>query len=124
MKNLLIIENDEDNLSLIKEILEDNGYNVLGTAHLENGLDILQRGIPLQLILLSTVFDGVERFDAIERVKKDETNASVPIIALTSSERTNEGGKALEKGCFSFLHRPIEEEALLEAVKNVLEKKE
>ena len=124
MKNILVIERDDDSLALLKEILEDKGYNVLGTTSIENGLDILKRGIPLQLIMLSTFVENKESFSIIERIKQDSGVSSIPLIAITSSTRTNEGARALKEGCAAYVSKPIDEEAVLSNIEHILEGKD
>jgi len=123
MNNILIIERDDDSLYLLKEILEDKDYNVLGTTSIENGLDILKRGISIQLVMLSTFLENKESFNVIERIKRDSAISYIPIIAVTSSTRTNEGARALKEGCSAYISKPIEEETVLNVVEKFLKER-
>jgi len=123
MKNILIIENDGDSLALLKEILEEKGYNALGASHIDNGLAVLRQGIAIDLILVSTIIENAETYDHIKIAINDKLSASIPTIALTSSQETNEGVRAMEEGCVAYIARPIEEAELLKIVKSVLGKR-
>ena len=120
MSNIVIIESDNDSLILMKEILEENKFNVFSTTHLEHAFDVMKRGIKVDLILLSLVLKNVERFDVIEKLKSDEISSGVPIIAVASSAQTSEKARALKEGCVSVVSKPIDEAELVEAIKKVL----
>ncbi len=124
MKNILVVERDDDSLSLLKEILEEKGYNVLGTTNIENGLDILRRGIIIQIILLSTFVENKESFYVIKKIKEDPKISSIPIVAITSSARTTEGARALKEGCAAFIFKPIEEDAIVNIIENIFQGKD
>ncbi len=126
MKNILVIENNEDSLALVKEILEEAEWNVLGTAIIENGFDILKRKIVIELIFVSTVLEGTEGFDVLRRMMEELASFSikVPVVAITSSAETNEGARALQEGCIAVVSKPIEEEEVHRVIKEALRGKD
>ena len=116
MKNILIIEEDPDSLNLIKDILEDDGYNVIGTSRIESAYEIFKRGIALHCVLINLIFNNTEKYELIDEIKEQLRDIQIPIIALTSSKRTNEGALAINRGCQAAIAKPIIEEELLKSI--------
>lgn len=118
MNTILLIEEEQDSLSLLKEILDECGYNTLGTKSMANALDVFKRGITVDLIICSIIVDNTERFDLIDQLKNERSSAGIPLIALISSAETTESAQAREKGCSGCIAKPIEEEKVVAAVRN------
>ena len=119
-KNILLVESNNDALVLLKEILEDRGYNVLGTVYIENAFDILVKGITIDLIMASTYVESVESVDIVKRFKEHRVGSTIPIVAIVQSRQTNESVQALHKGACDYVAKPIEEDAVDNVLKNVL----
>ena len=120
MSTLLIIEPDADSHALLKEITEDHGYTVMATEMIENGLEIINRGIAIACVLISVDGGSAALDESIARLRETTRGAALPVIAVTSSSRTSEGPQALKAGCAAFVPKPITDGALLDALATVL----
>lgn len=118
--NILIVESDADSLELLKEIVEDASMNGIGTSTIENAFEIIKKGITIDAILLSLMYENKERFDIIESLQKATQPKTVPIIAIASSSRTHEGAQAQQSGCAAFVSKPIDEEELITTIKETV----
>ena len=118
-RKILVIESDEDSLSLVKQILEEKGYTVFGSIYLENAFEILGQGITIDVIFLSTYFENEEETSAIARLKEREQYSTIPIVGIVQSAETSEEADALEKGYTTVLVKPIGEEGLEKILKDL-----
>jgi putative two-component system response regulator len=114
MKTILAIDDQSFNLVKIEEALEDN-YKVLTTTSAERMFEILQKVAP-DLILLDIEMPEVNGFEAIRRLKANETHAQIPVIFLTG--RTDEISEAqgLKLGAVDFITKPFSKPVLLNRV--------
>lgn len=122
MKNILILDNDKDSLDLIKEILEENNFNVFATSAAKSAIDILKRGIKTDVIILSVLFDTPDSFALVTQFKELQESATVPIITIISSIRTNEKKNVLEKGVDGVIAKPIDEKILITGINNLIKR--
>lgn len=119
MKNVLIIEYDDDYMHLLKEVLEEEQYTVLSTNEVENAIDIISRGIKIDVILMSIIFDNQERYDYLKKISDMIDREKTILIGMSSSNRTDESKKAINSGCKKAISKPIEEEELIKLIENI-----
>ncbi|MFC1809074.1 PleD family two-component system response regulator [Candidatus Omnitrophota bacterium] len=121
MSIILVVEDNKDNMDLIKEILEDEGYEIFGTESAENGMEILNRGIKVDLILMDVSLPQIDGYEATRMLKKNPRFSDIPIIMLTAHAMEEDKDKGFEAGCDDFLTKPLDEELLLETLKKYTE---
>jgi DNA-binding response OmpR family regulator len=118
-RKILVVEDNPDQLELIRLILEKEGF-AIGTA--ANGTDALikTRSISPDLIILDLMLPGLNGFDICETLRKDPLTASMPIIMLTGL--CSEFGRlaGLESGANEFLTKPFKVEELVSKVDKLL----
>ena len=118
-RKILVVEDNPDQLELIRLILEKAGF-AIGTA--ANGTDALikTRSISPDLIILDLMLPGLNGFDICETLRKDPLTASVPIVMLTGL--CSEFGRlaGLESGANEFLTKPFKVEELVSKVDKLL----
>ena len=118
-RKILIVEDNADQLDLVRLVLEKEGF-AIGTA--ANGTDALikTRSISPDLIILDLMLPGLNGFDICETLRKDPLTASVPIIMLTGL--CSEFGRlaGLESGANEFLTKPFKVEELVSKVDKLL----
>jgi len=119
MKNILVIEDYPDNMMLIVEILEDEGYGVLEAETAEIGLSIVESDRP-DLILMDISLPKMSGLEATEILKANPETASIPIIALTAHAMKSDKDMVMAAGCNGYMTKPIDEELLLELLKDYL----
>ena len=82
MKRVLVIEDNLDNLELIRCILERSGYAVIAAPTGELGVDLAVRELP-DFILMDINLPGIDGLEATRRIRATSAHGSVPIIAVT-----------------------------------------
>ena len=116
MKTILLAEDDLVTQSILEEILEKTGFNVVIANNGREALDELKKNNILDLILMDIVMpevDGVEAIAQIRTLEKSEQRKKIPIIALSAGTTASERRLALESGCDDYIKKPIVEKPFL-----------
>jgi DNA-binding response OmpR family regulator len=118
-RKILVVEDDPDQLEVIRLCLEAAGF-AIGTA--ANGTDALvkTRSISPDLIILDLMLPGLNGFDVCESLRRDPATASVPIIMLTGMHSQFGRFAGLESGANDFLLKPFDPERLVSKVEKLL----
>ena len=118
-RKILVVEDDTDQLEIIRLILEKAGF-AIGTA--VNGADALvkTRSILPDLIVLDLMLPGLNGFDICETLRKNPATASVPVIMLTGLCSQFGRLAGLESGASDFLTKPFKVEELVSKVDKLL----
>jgi len=118
-RKILIVEDDPEQLEVIRLNLQDAGFAV-GTA--ANGTEALikTRSISPDLIILDLMLPGLNGFDVCESLRRDPTTASVPIIMLTGMRSQFGRFAGLESGADDFLLKPFDSDLLVSKVEKLL----
>ncbi|MCK4339032.1 MAG: response regulator [Candidatus Cloacimonetes bacterium] len=112
MKKILVVEDNETNMYLIRFILTKNGYEVLEARSGEEGLELAIKEKP-DLIIMDIQLPGIDGYEATKRIRESEADHEVPIIALTSYAMTGDREKALKAGCNGYIEKPINPETFI-----------
>lgn len=117
-ESILIVE-DEGFIALqIKELLETNGYRVLGTvAYGEDAVKLAEKNLP-DLICMDIELMG--KIDGIEAARRIHQHADIPIIYLTAYSDNQRLARAKETVPYSYIVKPFNERELLATVDMVL----
>ena len=118
-RKILVVEDNPDQLDLIRLVLEKAGF-AIGTA--ANGTDALikTRSISPDLIILDLMLPGLNGFDICETLRKNPLTASVPIVMLTGLCSQFGRLAGLESGANDFLTKPFKVEELVSKVDKLL----
>lgn len=119
---ILYVEDNEDNIYVIKNRLGRAGYTVLVATDGEQGVNMAAAERP-DLILMDLRLPVLDGWEATRRIKAQPETRGIPIIALTAHAMTGDREKALEAGCDDFDTKPVELPRLLEKVRALLPKK-
>jgi CheY-like chemotaxis protein len=120
---ILYVEDNEDNIYVIKNRLGRAGFTVLIATDGEQGVNMAAAERP-DLILMDLRLPVMDGWEATRRIKAQPETRDIPIIALTAHAMTGDREKALEAGCDDFDTKPVEMPRLLEKVRALLPKKE
>jgi len=119
-KMVLIIEDDELNQKLVKEILRVGNYRAIEAMDAETGIQMARRHKP-DLILMDVHLPKMDGLSATRLIKSDEDLKQIPIVALTALAMPEDLGKALEAGCDDYVSKPFRIEDLLKTIGQLLE---
>lgn len=113
----ILIADDESLIRIdIKEILEENGYNVVGEA--KTGIEVLELCDRLSpdLILLDIKMPEMSGLDVLRELNKNTDYYKAPVIMVTAYNDKEFLKEAIEFGVFSYITKPIKTEDLLNAI--------
>lgn len=121
MKNnrLLIIEDNEQNLYLMRFLLEKNGFAVLGAEDGRKGIDMAARCEPLA-ILLDIQLPEMDGYAVAAELRKQRDLDSVPIIAVTSYAMVGDREQILAAGATGYIEKPINPETFVAEIMQYL----
>lgn len=114
-KNVLIIEDNDQNLYLLTFMLESGGYKVRSARDGANGIDMAFRDVP-DVILLDIQLPLMDGYGVARRLRSNPALAEVPIIAVTSYAMAGDREKAIEAGCDGYIEKPINPDTFLSQV--------
>ena len=106
-KTILIIEDNQLNLKLVKTLLQIAKHQVLEAGDAENGLEIAKEQLP-DLILMDIQLPGMSGLEATRIIKQDPKLMGIPVVALTSFAMQGDEEKAMEAGCEGYITKPID----------------
>jgi len=116
MKRILIIEDNEDNLYMIKYILEQNKFDTITASTGMEGFEVTLKERP-DLILMDIQLPDINGLEVTMKIRQSEIGNSIPILALSSYAMTGDKKKALEAGCTGYIEKPIEPETIMDHIK-------
>ncbi len=118
MANICIVDDSKVSRSIIREILEGGGHNIIGEA--ANGEELISKYESLKpdLVTIDYEMPVMNGFVASEKILAKDTGAK--IIMITSVMRKQEHLKALKAGVMAVLNKPVEDAELLSAVSRAL----
>jgi len=118
-KRILVVEDQEDNRQILRDLLAATDYEVVEAENGEAALAAVVKQRP-DLILMDIqlpIFDG---YEATRRIKADPALSSIPIIAVTSYALSGDEEKARSAGCDDFVPKPYSPRQLLAKIRQYL----
>jgi DNA-binding response OmpR family regulator len=103
---VLIVDDVPDNLSLLHDALDDEGYTVLVATHGEAALQRASQSVP-DIILLDAIMPGMDGFEVARRLKATPETSHIPIIFMTGLSETEHVVAAFEAGGVDYVVKPI-----------------
>jgi two-component system cell cycle response regulator DivK len=116
LKTILIVEDIDLNIDLLTQILEDD-YNILVAKDGAQGVDLAIQNRP-DLILMDISLPVMDGYEATRNIRK--TFPSLPIIGLSAHAMQGDDDKAKTAGCTDYMTKPLDEDLLLQKLKQYL----
>jgi len=116
---ILIIEDNEKNRKLARDVLGVKGYRTIESETAEEGLKLVAEQSPA-LILMDIQLPGMDGITAMKQLKADATTKSIPIIAVTASAMTHNRTTMLAEGFDGYQTKPITLKDFLGEIERVL----
>ena len=116
---ILVVDDNEHNLSLLRVILRRHGYEPLLARSGEEALhQVLQA--PPDLIILDVMMPGMDGIEVCRRLKEDEETRLIPIVIMTSLNQPEDKVRGIEAGADDFLTKPVNQPELMARVRTAL----
>jgi two-component system, cell cycle response regulator DivK len=104
---ILIVEDNERNLKLVRDILQYNGYETIEARNAADGVALAAEHRP-DLILMDIQLPDVDGVTALSRLRADSRTASIGVVALTAFAMTDDRHHLLAAGFDGYLEKPID----------------
>jgi two-component system cell cycle response regulator DivK len=108
---ILYIEDNLENRTLVKRVLEAEGYVVLEADDGPSGLRMIEEEIPA-LILMDINLPEIDGYEVTTQLRQMEALDSVPIVALTANVLRGDRERSLDAGCDGYIQKPIDVDLL------------
>jgi CheY-like chemotaxis protein len=118
---ILIVEDNEKNRKLVRDILQFKGYQLLESETAEEGIQLARDKKPA-LILMDFHLPGMNGIEAFNVLRADPQTSSIPIVAVTASAMTEDRKKIIDAGFDGLQTKPINVKDFLETVAATLKK--
>ncbi|MDJ0589149.1 MAG: response regulator [Pleurocapsa sp. MO_226.B13] len=114
--NILIVDDNPTNLSVIVDYLEDSGLTVLVSQDGESSLKRAKYAKP-GIILLDVLMPGIDGYETCSRLKNDPETQDIPVIFMTALSSTEDKVKGFEVGAVDYVTKPIQPAEVLARIK-------
>jgi two-component system cell cycle response regulator DivK len=118
-KRILVVEDQEDNRRILRDLLTSVGYDVLEALTGPEGVAMAETLRP-NLILMDIQLPGLDGYEVTRRIKANPTLRPIPIVAVTSFALSGDDIKAYEAGCDGYVTKPYSPRHLLAKVREYL----
>ena len=108
--NVLYIEDNQDNRTLVKRVLESRGYTLLFAVNGFTGISMAENE-EVNLILVDINLPDIDGYEVVRRIRKSEKKSSLahlPVIAVTANALQGDAKKAISAGCNAYMTKPID----------------
>ncbi len=119
-KSILVVEDQEDNRRILRDLLESAGFEVREALTGDSGVAMASRQRP-DLILMDIQLPVMDGYEATRRIKAKPELRHIPIIVVTSYALSGDDVKAFEAGCDGYVTKPFSPRALLAKVRELLD---
>jgi len=116
---LLIVDDEERNIRLLKALLAPQNYNLREAINGEEALQRIAEELP-DMVLLDVMMPKINGFEVCRRLKQDEKTKTIPVILVTALSEKQHRVQALEAGADDFISKPVDQTELTVRVKSLL----
>jgi two-component system, cell cycle response regulator DivK len=116
---ILVVEDNERNLKLLRDVLEYAGYDVRVARTAEDGITSAVNEPP-DLVLMDLQLPGIDGTEALRRLRESPRTADIPVVAVTAQAMKQDRERALEAGFDGYIEKPISVRAFPDQVRSFL----
>jgi two-component system cell cycle response regulator DivK len=115
MSTVLIIEDNDKNMKLARDVLQNKGYKTLEAVTGEDGVRLAKENAP-DLVLMDIQLPDIDGCEALSRLRADERTAAVPVLAVTAQAMQGDRERFLAVGFDGYLSKPVDVVELVRTV--------
>ena len=116
---ILVVEDNERNLKLLRDLLEYEGYDVRVARTGEDAVTLAVKKPP-DLVLMDLQLPGIDGMEALRRLRESPATAGIPVVAVTAQAMKQDRERALEAGFNGYVEKPISVRAFPDQVRMFL----
>jgi len=121
MSTILIVEDNEKNMKLARDILRAKGYATLEAVNGLDGVKLALKHKP-DLVLMDIQLPDINGIEAFGHIRGNAVTAAVPVVAFTASVTANDRSRITDAGFDGFLSKPINLKEFVEMVRRFTDK--
>jgi two-component system cell cycle response regulator DivK len=114
---ILIVEDNEKNLKLARDLLQYHGFAIIEATNAEDGLVLARERAP-RLILMDIQLPGMDGVTALGRLRADPATARIPVVAMTASVMKEDRERFDKAGFDGFIMKPIDVSAFPQQIRD------
>jgi len=118
-KRILVVEDQEDNRRIIRDLLMSAGYELIEAADGETGVRLAETERP-DLILMDIQLPVLDGYEATRRIKQNPELRAIPIVVVTSYALSGDDVKAMQAGSDAYVAKPFSPRELLATIRKFL----
>ena len=118
---ILIVEDNEKNLKLVRDVLRHTGYQTIEAGTGEDGVRLAKERRPA-LILMDIQLPGIDGITALGQLRADPATRAIPVMAVTASAMTQDRKKIMAAGFDGYQTKPIRVREFMDAVRETLDR--
>jgi two-component system, cell cycle response regulator DivK len=122
MSLILIVEDNDKNLKLVRDVLQVKGYSTIEAGTAEDGIRLAHERKP-DLILMDIHLPGINGIEALKLLRADAATRAIPVIAVTASVMQQDRKQITEAGFDAYVGKPLNIKEFLDAVRSMLGRK-
>jgi two-component system cell cycle response regulator DivK len=122
MSLILIVEDNDKNMKLVRDVLQVKGFSTIEAGTAEDGIRLAAERNP-DLILMDIHLPGINGIEALKVLRADAATAKIPVIAVTASVMQQDRKLITEAGFDGYVGKPINLKEFLDAVRDILARK-
>jgi two-component system cell cycle response regulator DivK len=103
---VLVVEDNERNLKLVRDVLQYAGYQVLSASTGEEGVELAKSASP-DVILMDLQLPGIDGMEALRRIRGTPATANVPVVAVTAFAMRDDRDRAIDAGFDGYVEKPL-----------------
>jgi two-component system, cell cycle response regulator DivK len=117
---ILVVEDNEKNMKLFRDVLQAKGYRTVEATSGEEALELAGEHIP-DLVLMDIQLPGMDGMTALAQLRGDERTASITVLALTAQAMQGDRERFLEAGFDGYISKPVNVMEFIQTVKRYCE---
>jgi two-component system, cell cycle response regulator DivK len=121
MTTILIVEDNDKNMKLVRDVLQAKGFATIEATTAEDGVRLAGERLP-DLILMDIHLPGMSGIDALKLLRADASTAPIPIAAVTASVMQQDRAMIMDAGFDAYVSKPISLKEFLDTVRTLLER--
>lgn len=119
MAKILAVDDDEMFRDIYEDILEDEGHDVILAENGQMAVDVARADVP-DLIIMDLNMPGMTGFEAIRRIRDEDSLKKIPILAVTAEDGTANYDAVYEAGGNGYVNKPIDASTLIARINDLL----
>jgi len=118
---ILVVDDDSKNTFALRAVLQSRGFVCISAQSAQDGLNHLLENKEIGIVLMDMMMPDMDGYEAISKIKAEETLKDLPIIAVTAQAMAGDKEKCLLAGASDYLPKPVDIDLLINKINHYLD---